>query len=188
MSIRYAILGLLHYTNMHGYRIKEHIERHFGHMWSINYGQIYPNLKSLEEEELIHMVELARSEDGGPHKKLYSITDKGREDFKRWLEGSPERQMLIRDPFLMRFIFFGFGDKHKALDLIDEQIKLYEHYLNKREGNMHRWERFGVYVRLMADLGLTFNKMYLAWLRNAREEIERSETEHAPMAAAGLFN
>ena len=46
--IKYAILGLLHYTDMHGYRIKEHLERNFGHMWSINYGQIYPNLKQLE--------------------------------------------------------------------------------------------------------------------------------------------
>jgi DNA-binding PadR family transcriptional regulator len=45
MSVRYAILGLLHYRNMHGYEIKRHIERHFGHMWTINYGQIYPNLR-----------------------------------------------------------------------------------------------------------------------------------------------
>ena len=52
MSVKYAILGLLHYRDMHGYRIKRHIEQHFGHMWSINYGQIYPNLKRLEEEGL----------------------------------------------------------------------------------------------------------------------------------------
>ena len=47
MSIKYAILGLLHYSDMHGYRIKAHIEKNFGHMWSINFGQIYPSLKQL---------------------------------------------------------------------------------------------------------------------------------------------
>ncbi|HPI15562.1 MAG TPA: PadR family transcriptional regulator, partial [Spirochaetota bacterium] len=75
MSIKYAILGLLHYTDMHGYRIKEHIEKNFGHMWSINFGQIYPNLRDLEDGGLISMGELVPSEDGGPHKKSYSITE-----------------------------------------------------------------------------------------------------------------
>ncbi|MBN2077576.1 MAG: PadR family transcriptional regulator, partial [Spirochaetes bacterium] len=41
---------------MHGYQIKTHIERNFGHMWSINFGQVYPSLKSLEKEGLIDMI------------------------------------------------------------------------------------------------------------------------------------
>ena len=61
MSVRHAILGLLHYQDMHGYRIKRHMEEHFGHMWSINYGQIYPNLKKMEEEGLLTKQEVARS-------------------------------------------------------------------------------------------------------------------------------
>jgi PadR family transcriptional regulator AphA len=55
MSIKYAILGLLNYSDMHGYRIKEHIEKNFDYMWAVNFGQIYPNLKDLEEEGFIHM-------------------------------------------------------------------------------------------------------------------------------------
>ncbi len=39
MSIKFAILGLLQYKNMHGYRIKKLIERDFGFMWTVNYGQ-----------------------------------------------------------------------------------------------------------------------------------------------------
>ncbi|MHB8896500.1 MAG: PadR family transcriptional regulator, partial [Candidatus Geothermincolia bacterium] len=81
MAVKHSILGLLHYKDLHGYRIKEHIENNFGHMWSINHGQIYQNLKKMEDEGLISMVELAPSENGGPHKKLYSITDKGRREF-----------------------------------------------------------------------------------------------------------
>jgi DNA-binding PadR family transcriptional regulator len=57
MSVRYAILGLLHYRNMHGYEIKHHIESHFGHMRTINYGQIYPNLKSMEAEGLLTLAD-----------------------------------------------------------------------------------------------------------------------------------
>ncbi len=173
MSIRYAILGLLHYTDMHGYRIKEHIEKNFGHMWSINFGQIYPNLKDLLEEGFISMRDLVPSDDGGPHKKLYSITDKGKEEFSRWLAESPDRPMLLRDPFLLKFAFFGFGEHRDALAMIDEQIDIYEQQLERRMHNRIRWERQGVYVRLVAELGITQNEMYLGWLRNARSEIEK---------------
>ncbi|HDP79990.1 MAG TPA: PadR family transcriptional regulator [Spirochaetes bacterium] len=177
MSIKHAILGLLHYKDMHGYSIKEHIEKHFGNMWTVNYGQIYPSLESLEEDGHITMVELAPSEDGGPHKKLYSITPEGRAEFGRWLESSPERQMFLRDPFLMRFIFFGFGDRDSALRIIDEQIAFYREQMERREENIPRWENYGVYVRLMAEMGLNLNKTYLDWLIRAREEIERCGDE-----------
>jgi DNA-binding PadR family transcriptional regulator len=177
MSIKYAILGLLNYADMHGYRIKEHIEKNFGHMWSINFGQIYPNLKDLEEEGLINMLEVAPSEDGGPHKKLYSITEKGIVEFSRWLAESPRKPMLIRDPFLLKFAFFGFGDDERALEIIDEQIEIYEAQLKRRQNNRGRWERQGMYVRLVADLGITQNEMYLEGPRHARAEIEKTSKE-----------
>ncbi len=177
MSIKYAILGLLNYTDMHGYRIKEHIEKNFGHMWSANFGQIYPNLKDLEKDGLIAMLEVAPSDDGGPQKKLYSITEKGMDEFLRWLSESPERTMLIRDPFLLRFPFFGFGDTERALEMIDDQIAMFEKQLGRRRKNMARWERQGIYSRLLAELGVTQNEMYLEWLRNARTEIEKNASE-----------
>lgn len=175
MSIKYAILGLLNYTDMHGYRIKEHIEKNFGHMWSINFGQIYPNLKELENEGYITMRELKPSDDGGPHKKLYSITERGEEELLRWLAQSPERPMLIRDSFLLKFAFFGFGETGKALSIIDEQIELFEEQLVRRKNNHARWEQHGVYVRLLAELGITQNEMYLEWLRRARKEVLESD-------------
>ncbi len=173
MAIKYSILGLLHYKDMHGYRIKEHVERNFGHMWSINYGQIYPNLKKLCEDGLISMREMPQNGEKGPPRKLYSITEKGREEFVRWLHDSPERTMIMRDPFLMRFVFFGFGDREKALALIDEQIRDYEKQLKRRDENKKRWTELGLYVRLVADLGISFNEMYIDWLKRAREEIAR---------------
>jgi DNA-binding PadR family transcriptional regulator len=174
MSIKYAILGLLNHSDMHGYRIKEHIEKNFGHMWSINFGQIYPNLKDLEEEGFISMLEVAPSENGGPHKKLYSITKKGIDEFSRWLAESPRKPMLIRDLFLLKFAFFGFGEDERAIEIIDKQIEIFEAQLKRRQINRKRWELQGVYVRLIAELGVTQNEMYLEWLRHARTEIENN--------------
>jgi PadR family transcriptional regulator, regulatory protein AphA len=174
VSIKYAILGLLNYSDMHGYRIKEHIEKNFGHMWSINFGQIYPNLKELESDGFINMLEATASENGGPQKKLYSITKRGINEFTRWLAESPRKPMLIRDPFLLKFAFFGFGDDEQALKIMDQQIAIFEAQLERRQINRQRWERQGIYVRLLSELGESQNKMYLEWLRHARTEIENN--------------
>ncbi len=177
MSIRFAILGLLHYKNMHGYRIKTHIERHFGHMWSINFGQIYPNLKSLYEDGLIDYNEENVPGEKGPSRKLYHITDNGRKMFQEWLNSFPEGNMILRDPFLMRFIFFGFGDRERALEIIDEQIADYEEQLDRRLRYIEKRQHQGMYVRLISELGVEFNQMFLDWLKRAREELE-SSTDH----------
>ncbi|MBW2560267.1 MAG: PadR family transcriptional regulator [Deltaproteobacteria bacterium] len=176
MSIKYAILGLLNYSDMHGYQIKTHIERNFGHMWSINFGQVYPSLKNLKKEGLINMVEVALSENGGPRKKLYSITEKGVDEFSRWLAEFPQKPILIRDLFLLKFAFFGFGDDERTLEIIDRQTEIYEAQLEQRQVNRNRWERQSVYVRLMIDLGITQIEMYLEWLRHARSEIQKQLT------------
>jgi len=187
MSIKYAILGLLKYSDMHGYQIKEHIDKNFGHMWSINFGQIYPNLKDLEKDKFINMLEVAPSEDGGPQKKLYSITENGIDEFSRWLAESNHKPMLIRDQFLLKFAFFGFGEAERAKEIIDEQIEIFEAQLKRRQKNHVRWERLGVYVRLLAELGITQNEMYLDWLRHARAEIEKNSKGAVPEKSLAIL-
>ncbi len=177
MSVKYAILGLLHYQDMHGYRIKKHIERNFGHMWTINYGQISTALRKMEEEGLVVMREVEPSDNGGPHRKVYSITEAGKEEFARWLASDPERDMLIRDPFLLRFVFFGFGDPRRALEIIRGQMEVYARQLERRRQNLERWRKHGDYVRLIAELGVQFNELYLEWLQRAHRELSARAEE-----------
>ena len=181
MAIKFAILGLLHYKDMHGYRIKQHIERNFGHMWSINYGQIYPNLRQLLDDGFVSMKRVNQVGEKGPDRKLYSLTDQGKEEFARWLDSSPERLMLLRDPFLLRFVFFGFGDNSRAVEIIDEQIGLYEEQLKTRNENLEHWHTHDKYVRLITQLGIDLNEMFLNWLKKAKDEIlaESDEATHS---------
>jgi PadR family transcriptional regulator AphA len=186
MSIKYAILGLLHYKDMHGYQIKEVIENEFGFMWSINYGQIYPNLKALEDEGLVTKMDVAQK--NAPDKKLYSITEKGKEAFTDWLTAAPERAMLIRDPFLLKFVFFSFGEEQKALDVIDDQIENYTKGLAERKARYRTKQSESVYVRLMRELGISLNEMMLEWLNRAKADIEieaanRKPEKEAPVRA-----
>ncbi len=171
MSIKFAILGLLQYKNMHGYRIKKLIERDFGFMWTVNYGQIYPALRSMHEQGLVTMSVEAKA--NSPDRKLYAITDKGRHEFLDWLGAEPERRLFIRDPFLLRFTFFGQGDTQRSLQIVEEQIAFYQEQLTLRNQFLGARGQRDIYVRLASDLGVRFNEMILAWLKEARGEMQR---------------
>jgi hypothetical protein len=83
-------------------------------------------------------------------------------------------------------VFTGFGTKQRALELIDEQVDLYERQLERRSENQKRWRRQGVYVRLTGELGVELNEMYLQWLRRAREEIAEMPEKAFSVDPAGL--
>jgi DNA-binding PadR family transcriptional regulator len=185
VSIKYAILGLLSRKDLHGYAIKKRIERDFGHMWTANYGQIYPALRDLEEEGLVTMIEQVQPR--SPTRKMYAITARGREVFRRWLDETPEKRLTLRDPFLLRFTFFGQGDPAAALRSIDEQVALYDAQLRGRREALLRWRQNDPYVRMASELGVELNEMIVEWLRRARAEIESGrvdEGETQPVALA----
>ncbi len=181
MSIKYAILGLLHYKNMYGYEIKNHIEENFAFMWTVNYGQIYTSLKNLTDEGLIKLDEVVPSESGAPHKKLYSLTQKGRDEFKKWMKTSPEKKMILRDPFMMQFIFFGFVEAEDAVKFIDEQIETYEMELASKKEDWLRWKDRGIYVSLARELGINYRELYLNWLYKTRHIIRASTAKDSTL-------
>jgi len=76
----------------------------------------------------------------------------------------------------MKFVFFGFGDPDRALEIIDDQIERYKKDLARREKNLSRWENSGTYVRLTAELGVSLNEMFLKWLEHSKQEILNLET------------
>ncbi|MDP8255815.1 MAG: PadR family transcriptional regulator [Candidatus Alcyoniella australis] len=177
MSIKYVILGLLQNKDLHGYRIKQIIERDFGAMWTINFGQIYPALSAMHKERLVSMTQVPQP--AAPPRKLYSITPKGREVFAAWLNSPPERRMVLRDSFLIRFPFFGLGDSQAALQAVQEQIDQYEQELREREEYLSTRLRGSDYARLVAELGLELNQTMLGWLRRAAVELRESDAANS---------
>ena len=82
-TLKYAILGLLNIEPMTGYDLGKKFNYQLAEFWSAKHSQIYPELKKLVDEKLI----VFNIEITGDvlEKKVYSITDKGRECFIKWL-------------------------------------------------------------------------------------------------------
>lgn len=99
----YAILGLLCDKPMSGYDIKREAEEGIGNFWSESYGHLYPTLKKMLEHDII--VELEDTSEQKRKRRVYAITDKGRQILKVWLSKPCER-FKLRDEFLLK-LYFG---------------------------------------------------------------------------------
>lgn len=75
-NVRAAILALLAEQPMHGYEMIQELESRTGGVWRPSPGSVYPTLQMLEDEGLV-----TSQEQSG--KRLFSITDTGREEAAR---------------------------------------------------------------------------------------------------------
>jgi DNA-binding PadR family transcriptional regulator len=72
-DVRAAILALLAEEPMHGYQIMRELGERSGGVWRPSPGSIYPTLQQLEDEELV------RPETGEGGRRVFTLTDAGRE-------------------------------------------------------------------------------------------------------------
>jgi PadR family transcriptional regulator AphA len=95
-----ALLGLLSMEPMSGYDLKQRIDFSIGNFWRESYGQIYPALRTLEEEGLV-----SSQEKGKAGRKVYRLTEGGQERLQQWLTITP-RPWVPRHETLLK-LFFG---------------------------------------------------------------------------------
>lgn len=99
MDIRCAILGLLGEQPLSGYDLKKIIAESDLFYWSGNNNQIYHSLVALHEQGLVSQE--VQQQESLPARKVYTLTEAGREELRRWLVSDPELPEF-RDPFLIQ--------------------------------------------------------------------------------------
>lgn len=84
---RYAILGLLSFAPLSGYDIRKICEEKLGYFWSESYSQIYSMLKQLTKEGFTTIEH--KKQESKPDRKVYTVTDSGLQELRRWLQEPP---------------------------------------------------------------------------------------------------
>src|SRR6185437_4326200 len=100
-AVTWAVLGLLAERPMSGYDIKRAVDRTIRHFWAASYGQIYPELKRLEEAGWIGGQDASQGERA---RRVYATTAQGRRELEAWLHGY-ETRIEMRDESLLRLFF-----------------------------------------------------------------------------------
>ena len=87
-DVRIAILALLAERPMHGYEMIQEIKERSGDLWRPSPGSVYPTLQLLADEGLIN-------DEGSGSRRLYALTDEGREAAEKI--GTPPWEEIARD-------------------------------------------------------------------------------------------
>ena len=103
MTIKYALLGLLANTPRHGYEMKQEFERTFSQMREVSAGQIYALMTRLTGEGKVSCETVEQK--NSPPRKVYSLTQAGREDLMSWLETPVEDSFEnVRSQFFQKLL------------------------------------------------------------------------------------
>jgi DNA-binding PadR family transcriptional regulator len=101
-SVQNALLALLSQRPCHGYELRDLFEAAIGGHWELNSGQIYSSLDRLARDGLV--VEEGIERGGGPDKRLWALTDQGKEELTNWFDSPVPRDYRLRDEFYLKLM------------------------------------------------------------------------------------
>ncbi len=118
----YLVLGLLAREGPSTpYDLKRHVAATIGHFWSFPHALLYKEPARLVELELL----TEEREQDGRRRRLFTITDAGRQALRAWL-GRPARQPTeLRDLAVLQLFFADLEPTTASLALAQEQLSLH---------------------------------------------------------------
>ena len=169
-SVTWAVLGLLGLKPMSGYDIKSAVDRTIRHFWAASYGQIYPELKRLEEAGWIAGKDADR---GGRSRRIYRITALGRRRLEGWLHGY-ETRIELRDESLLRLFFADGLPRDEALGLLAARREGYRMMLSYLQGLDDGQGADPPFVDLVYRWGLDYCEWGIEWCDRQERRLRRA--------------
>lgn len=184
MSLAHAILGLLTVAPMTGYDLKtQAFDNTIAHFWQADQAQIYRTLSAMVDDGWVEST--LEVQEGRPNRKVYHITDAGREELRRWLH-TEQPLPVYREPFLVQMFFAGALDTATILDHIARQRKGHEARLAQYQRipipplGDPSLDRNRTFWRLTLELGMAIERAYLTWLDQCETIVRSMEEGHQP--------
>lgn len=120
--MKYPFLALLAAGRAHGYELRQALVQRFGAaLPPLNAGQVYTTLARLERDGLVQGVDVP---DDSRQKRVYELTDAGREALEEWLR-APTSGPRLRDEFFMKLVLADGAGISDPRSLIERQRREY---------------------------------------------------------------
>jgi len=165
--MRMPLLALLAKEPAHGYELKTQLEQLFGEAYPTpNIGQIYVTLQRLERDGLVRSQDVIQAT--RPNKRVYELTDAGREAVVGWIDATSEGPR-IRDEFFMKLALSQLSGTSDRLGLINRQRR---HYLMQMRSLSELAIRADRRIpRLLVEGAMLHLQADLDWLQRCQEEL-----------------
>lgn len=172
MAIQYGILALLDRQPMHGYELKEELQAEIGSHFEINFGTLYRHLERLLKDECVECRVIPQPR--FPDRKVYSITDKGRQAWLDWLLEPITGGSVLKNDFYVKLVL-SFASPVDPGDVIDRQrqadLRLMQALTKLRlaadPALQIRWT-------LLLDAAIFQTEARLKWLEVCRESLRQA--------------
>jgi DNA-binding PadR family transcriptional regulator len=103
-SSAYVVLGLLAtYGPATPYDLKRWVDSSIGYFWSFPRAQLYVEPERLAAQGML----TERREGTGRRRRVFSVTDAGRQTLQDWIRASDSAPVELRDPGLLKLFFGG---------------------------------------------------------------------------------
>ena len=162
----YIVLGLLAAAGASTpYALKQGVAGSIGHFWSVPHSQLYAEPERLARAGLVS----EEREPGGRRRRVYAITDRGREALVSWLATDDVRLPELRDAGLLK-LFFGAEPRAIAPQLAAGHRERLELYRSLHEGLQRMGNPAADGALLTLEAGIAHAEVWVAfWERLARE-------------------
>jgi PadR family transcriptional regulator, regulatory protein AphA len=163
-----VILGMVALGKQTGYDIKQLVDRSVRFFWAASYGQIYPELRSLEEQGLI----TGHPEpSGGRARTVYELTDAGRHALENWLEGEIGVHWELRDEGMLKLFFSDFTDPEHRLQNLRAMREGHERKLEQLKTLQANGGPVHTGPALTLELGMGMTQWLIDWCREAERRL-----------------
>jgi len=169
----YVILGMLRLGRRTGYDIKALVDVSTRFFWAASYGQIYPELKRLED---LGLVEGEAQAQGGRQRRAYSLTAAGEHELRSWIASGGPLHFELRHEGMLRFFFADAAT-------VDEQVGLLRTIRAQHEGvrdqlrSMHPESEaekpHGFPLRTL-EFGIAYNDFIASWCEGLEAELTQA--------------
>lgn len=181
MSLRDAVLTALLEREYSGYDLAKEFDASVANFWMATPQQLYRELDRLAEQGLIQARVV--HQERRPNKRMFSLTDAGREAVTQLTAKAPKPSMM-RDDLMIKVAAADAGDTRAVRDSIAERLQWAKAKLERYERLRTRLlagrteeefvaeaERVGPYLTLLR--GISFEQENVRWAERALTIIER---------------
>jgi len=171
-----AILGLLYEEPQYGYQLEKTIEGWGMRNWTqIGFSSIYYILKKLEKKEMVKS-KLEKVE-GRPSRKVFVITDNGRQAMKEKLIELLSWNKKLINPFDLGLAYLNYLEPQEVVNCLENYIESAQGRIKFLESSVRMQEELEApyYVVALFSRPLASLKTEIKWVEEFIEKIKKQE-------------
>ena len=171
LTLEYILLGLLREQPDHGYALFERVQStpELSLIWQVKRSKLYYLLEKLADEGLLSSQ--VEQGEGYPDRKIYHLTESGRDAFQRWLLEPVSVSRYVRIAFLSKLYFALQMERNVPQGLIASQLAVCQRWLEDLERQEAEVPAGDFISRQVFRFRIGQISAMISWLKECRDQI-----------------